>query len=75
VDSSVFSAAFHRTRIELIAVLDESVYLTCFYGKPLLDAYDMTLTIDNESDTSFEDIINDILSQDNVMLSIKSTAL
>jgi hypothetical protein len=35
--------------------------------------YDMTLTIDNESDTTFEDIINDILSQDNVMLSVKST--
>jgi putative heme iron utilization protein len=34
----------------------------------------MTLTIDNESDTTFEDIINDILSQDNVMLSVKSTA-
>jgi hypothetical protein len=34
----------------------------------------MTLTInDNESDTTFEDIINDILSQDNVMLSVKST--
>ncbi len=37
--------------------------------------YDMTLTIDNnKSDTTFEDIISDILSQDNVMLSIKSTA-
>ena len=34
----------------------------------------MTLTIDNnESDTTFEDIINDILSQDNVVLSVKST--
>jgi putative heme iron utilization protein len=33
----------------------------------------MTLTIDNKSDTTFEDIINDILSQDNVMLSVKST--
>jgi putative heme iron utilization protein len=36
--------------------------------------YDVTLTIDNnESDTTFEDIINDILSQDNVMLSVKSS--
>jgi putative heme iron utilization protein len=36
--------------------------------------YDMTLTIDNnESGTTFEDIINDILSQDNVMLSVKSS--
>jgi putative heme iron utilization protein len=35
--------------------------------------YDMTLTMDNnKSDTTFEDIINDILSQENVMLSIKS---
>jgi putative heme iron utilization protein len=34
---------------------------------------DMTLTTDNKSDTTFEDIINDILSQDNVMLSVKST--
>jgi putative heme iron utilization protein len=33
----------------------------------------MTLTTDNESDTTFEDIISDILSQDNVMLSVKST--
>jgi putative heme iron utilization protein len=33
----------------------------------------MTLTIDNKSDTTFEDIINDILSQENVMLSIKSS--
>ena len=34
----------------------------------------MTLTIDNnESGTTFEDIINDILFQDNVMLSVKST--
>jgi hypothetical protein len=50
------------------------VYLTCFYGRPLLlDVYDMTSTIDNKSDTTFEDIINDILSQDNVMLSVKST--
>jgi hypothetical protein len=51
------------------------VYLTCFYGRPLLEVlYDMRLTIDdNESDTTFEDIINDMLSQDNVMLSVKST--
>jgi putative heme iron utilization protein len=35
--------------------------------------YHMTLTIDNKSDTTFEDIINDILSQDNVMLSVKSS--
>jgi putative heme iron utilization protein len=36
--------------------------------------YDMTLTIDNnKSDTPFEDIINDILSQENVMLSVKSS--
>ena len=35
--------------------------------------HDMSLTTDNESDTTFEDIINDILSQDNVMLSVKST--
>ena len=36
--------------------------------------YGMTLTIDNnESDTTFEDIINDILYQDNVMLSVKSS--
>jgi putative heme iron utilization protein len=35
--------------------------------------YDMTLTIDNKSETTFEDIINDILSQDNVMLSVKSS--
>jgi putative heme iron utilization protein len=34
----------------------------------------MTLTIDNnKSGTTFEDIINDILSQDNVMLSVKSS--
>jgi putative heme iron utilization protein len=33
----------------------------------------MTLTIDNESDTTFEDIINNILPQDNVMLSVKSS--
>jgi putative heme iron utilization protein len=34
----------------------------------------MTLTIDNnKSETTFEDIINDILSQDNVMLSVKSS--
>jgi putative heme iron utilization protein len=33
----------------------------------------MTLTIDdNKSDTTLEDIINDILSQENVMLSVKS---
>jgi hypothetical protein len=51
------------------------VYLTCFYGRPLLEVlYDMRLTIDdNESGTTFEDVINDILSQDNVMLSVKST--
>ena len=36
--------------------------------------YDMTLTIDNnKADTTFEDIINDIISQDNVMLSVKSS--
>jgi hypothetical protein len=36
--------------------------------------YDMTLTIDNnESGTTFEDIINDMLFQDNVMLSVKSS--
>jgi putative heme iron utilization protein len=36
--------------------------------------YDMTLTIDNnKSDTTFEDIINDILSKENVMLSVKSS--
>ena len=36
--------------------------------------YGMTLTIDNnESGTTFEDIINDILYQDNVMLSVKSS--
>jgi len=35
--------------------------------------HDMTLTIDNnESDTTFEDIISYILAQDNVMLSVKS---
>jgi Haem utilisation ChuX/HutX len=33
----------------------------------------MTLTTHNVSDTTFEDIINDILSQDNIMLSVKST--
>jgi hypothetical protein len=33
----------------------------------------LTLTIDNKSDTTFEGIINDILSQDNVMLSVKSS--
>jgi putative heme iron utilization protein len=34
----------------------------------------MTLTIDNnKSDTTFEDIINDILSQENVMFSVKSS--
>lgn len=32
----------------------------------------MTVTRDNESGTTFEDIINDILSQDNIMLSVKS---
>jgi putative heme iron utilization protein len=42
--------------------------------KTTIRMYDMTLTIDNnESDTTFEDIIWDILSQDNVMLSVKST--
>jgi hypothetical protein len=35
--------------------------------------YDMALTTDNEPDTSFEDIVNDILSQDSVTLSVKST--
>src|ERR687892_2886863 len=36
--------------------------------------YDMTLAIDNNKpDTAFEDIINDILSQDNIMLSVKSS--
>jgi hypothetical protein len=36
--------------------------------------YDMTLTMGNKSDSSFEDIINDILSHDNVMLlSVKSS--
>jgi hypothetical protein len=35
---------------------------------------DMTLTLDNnESDTTFEDIISHILSQDDVMLSVKSS--
>jgi hypothetical protein len=35
---------------------------------------DTALTIDNnESDTIFEDIISHILSQDNVMLSVKSS--
>jgi putative heme iron utilization protein len=34
----------------------------------------MVLTTDsNESDTTFEEVMNDILSQDNVMLSVKST--
>ena len=33
----------------------------------------MSLTTHKESDTTFEDIINDILSQDNVMLSVKSS--
>jgi putative heme iron utilization protein len=33
----------------------------------------MTLTTHNVSDTTFEHIINDILSQDNVMLSVKSS--
>jgi putative heme iron utilization protein len=33
----------------------------------------MTFTTGNESDTTFEDIINDVLSQDNVMLSVKSS--
>lgn len=33
----------------------------------------MTLTTENKSDTTFEDIINDVLSQDNVMLSVKSS--
>ena len=42
--------------------------------KTNIKMYDMTLTIDNnESDTTFQDIISDILSQDNVMLSVKST--
>jgi hypothetical protein len=42
--------------------------------KTTIRTYDMTSTIDNnESDTTFEDIISDILSQDNVMLSVKST--
>jgi putative heme iron utilization protein len=41
--------------------------------KTLYQIRDMTLTKDNnESDTTFEDIISDILSQDNVMLSVKS---
>ena len=36
--------------------------------------YDMTLAIDNNKpDTTFRDIINDILSQDNVLLSVKSS--
>jgi putative heme iron utilization protein len=36
----------------------------------------MTLTIDNnKSDTTFEDIINDILSQDNVMLSVRNSGV
>ncbi len=35
--------------------------------------HDMTLTVDNnESDTTFEDIISDMLSQDDVILSVKS---
>jgi len=33
----------------------------------------MALTADNEPDATFEDIINDILSEDNIMLSVKST--
>ncbi|MDQ3883437.1 MAG: hypothetical protein M3243_05220 [Thermoproteota archaeon] len=33
----------------------------------------MTLTMGNKSDSSFEDIINDILSHENVMLSVKSS--
>lgn len=33
----------------------------------------MTLTTDNKTDTTFEDIINDVLSQDNVMFSVKSS--
>jgi len=33
----------------------------------------MTLTIDNKSDTTFEDVINDIISEENVMLSVKSS--
>ncbi len=33
----------------------------------------MTLTMGNKSDSSFEDIINDLLSHDNVMLSVKSS--
>jgi len=33
----------------------------------------MTITIDNKSYTAFEHIINDILSQENVMLSVKSS--
>ena len=33
----------------------------------------MSLTTDNKSDTTFEDIINDILSHDNLMLSVKSS--
>ncbi len=41
--------------------------------KTLNQIRDMTLTKDNnESDNTFEDIISDILSQDNVMLSVKS---
>ena len=35
----------------------------------------MSLTTDHESDTTFEDIISDILSQDNVMFSVKSTGV
>ncbi len=35
--------------------------------------YDMTLTMGNKSDSSFEDIINDILSHENVMLSVESS--
>lgn len=50
------------------------MYSGCFSGRPLPDIYDVTLTIDNnESGTTFEDIINEILFQDNVMLSVKST--
>jgi hypothetical protein len=35
--------------------------------------YNKTLSTDNKSATTFEDIINYILSQDNVMLSVKSS--
>ena len=33
----------------------------------------MSLTTDNKSNTTFEDVINDILSHDNIMLSVKSS--